>query len=470
VKYWSLVRLSDLRFWIFVAFLLRLPSITQAPLEFSHAWRQALSNMSSRYYAEATNFDVLRPRTNIIDKKSNIIASEFPAFNLVHAGISKVFGYRHWYGRLINLLMSSLGIWCFYLFLLRFLKDEQAKTAAILLLSSIFFSFGRKLMPDVWSVSLVLTGMYLITEWIVRMNGAWWRLFGGMLAISLGVLSKLPALLTLSFLILPLYVYRHLVKKWILIAGLLILFLFPAWWWYFEWTPQLVQEGAFQLFFPYSFREGLSALLPLWQSALEKIYFSAMQSFAGFAFFLTGMYVLFVKREDLFLGMVFISLLLLIAFAIKTGEVFPTHNYYVIPFVPVMCMVAAIGVYLIRGQTWQMAMIALIVSEGLLNQAYDFVIPEERKIVMQANEVLKQIVPTGDTIAVYSEGSPVLAYFAAYPCVRAGKKEMQGAPMLHQEHIQYWLALRSEINEREMTFPEVYRDDNFVLYKIRNEK
>lgn len=422
--------------------------------------------MVSRYYSEAESWDILRPRTDIIDKRSNIIASEFPAFNLVHAAISKMFGYRHWYGRLINLLLSTLGIWCFYLFLLRFLKDEQAKTAGLLLMSSLFFSFGRKLMPDVWSVSLTLIGNYLVTEWTIRHKGSLWFFIGGIFAISLGVLSKLPALLVLVLLLIPVLTFRHLWKKWTMVIIALILFLIPAWWWYFRWTPTLVQNGAFQLFFPYTFSEGLHTIIPFWKDAFEKIYFSAMQSFAGFIFFLTGMFVIFRKRETTYLGVIFSALMLLVYFAVKTGEVFPTHNYYIIPFIPVMAMVAAIGVHLINGSTWRLGMITLIMMEGLLNQAYDFVIPEEKLKITQIGEVVRNHVPETDTIAVFSEGSPLLAYYLHYPCVRYGNAELNGKAPLHEQHLSHLVALKSELKDT-LPFPIVYENDWMIIGKMR---
>lgn len=422
--------------------------------------------MVSRHYAESTSWDVLRPRTDIIDKRSNVIAAEFPAFNLIHASISKVFGYRHWYGRLVNLLLSSIAIWCFYLFLLRFLKDEQAKTAALFMITSLFFSFGRKLMPDVWSVSLVLIGIYLITEWVIRFKSHLSLLALGIFFVSTGVLSKLPAALVLVLLLLPIFTYRHLTSKWMIVMIGLVIGLIPSWWWYFNWTTLLVQEGAFQLFFPYSFKEGLNVFIPLWKGALEKIYFSALQSFSGFIFFLIGMYVIFRQKENLYLGVVFSGLLLLIGFAIKTGEVFPTHNYYVIPFVPVMVMIAAIGVHLIPVSSWRTGMIVLVMAEGLLNQAYDFIIPEERKHLTSIHEMTKEYIPQGDTIAVYSEGSPVLAYYLHYPCVRFGELELKGQPPLHEEHLSHIVALKADLSDT-LPYPVVYENDWMVIGKMK---
>jgi hypothetical protein len=148
-----LIVLSDIRFWLLVFFLIRLFGITNPPLEISHNWRQCQTNMIARNFYEGGP-DLFHPRIDMAGEKTGILGSEFPFFNLIIYLFSIVFGYAHWYGRLINLVVSSLGIWCFYLLLNKLINRKVAFNATIILLSSIWFSYSRKIMPDTFSVSL----------------------------------------------------------------------------------------------------------------------------------------------------------------------------------------------------------------------------------------------------------------------------------------------------------------------------
>lgn len=441
-------QLSDIRFWLLVALLLRLPGIIQPPLEPSHAWRQSLTNMVSRHYYENQLSDIMNPRSAMIDKKSDLIGQEFPTYNLLHATIARVFGWRHWYGRLVNLLWSTLAIYCFYLFLARFLKDEIALIASLILLVSIWFSFSRKLMPDVWSVSWVLIGLWSFTEYVIRQPGPIWRLLLGLFCVMIGALSKLPAVLPLTLLWLPLSEYGHLKKKW---AGLFLLIpmaLIPVWWWYFVHVPEMVQKGGYQLFFPYSLESGWGTFSQLWKQALEKLYFSAFQAFTPFVFLLIGLVILFLKRDRQYLFLFFASLLVLLFFAVKTGEVFPTHNYYVIPFVPIMAVMTSLGLNIIPQQNYRIAAMAMIAFEALLNQASDFYIREDRKAFLRLEECIAQSIPQTDTIAVYTEGNPVLPYFLHRTCIRVNAKYLTKTEYLpFRRSLHYFVALKEELPE-----------------------
>lgn len=458
-------QLSDIRFWLLVALLLRLPGIFQPPLEPSHAWRQSLTNMVSRHYYEHQLTNVLTPQSGMIDKKSDLMGQEFPAFNLIHATIARFFGWSHWYGRLVNLLLSSLAIYFFYRFLLRFLKDEVATVAALILLVSIWFSFSRKLMPDVWSVSLVLIGLWSLTEYIVRQPAPIWRLLLGLFCVMLGVLSKLPALLPLTFLWLPLYEFSHLKKKWVIIFVFLLLVLMPALWWYFVHVPELVRKGGYQLFFPYDLSSGWQTFSLLWKQALEKLYFSAFQGFTPFIFLLIGLIILFFKRDRQYLFLFFASLSVLLFFAVKTGEVFPTHNYYVIPFVPIMAVVASLGLNIIPKQNYRIAAMAMIAAEALLNQASDFYIREDRKAFLKFENHIAHSIPQRDTIAVYTEGNPVLPYFLHRTCIRVNAKSLTNTDQLpFRRSLHYFVALKEELSEP--PFKVIQPDDDLWICEM----
>jgi 4-amino-4-deoxy-L-arabinose transferase-like glycosyltransferase len=117
--------LGDIRFWILLFFVLRLYGITNPPLEIGHNWRQTLTNMIARNFLEMDN-NIFYPRIDMDGNKTGIIASEFPLYNYLIYLFAKIFGYAHWYGRLINLIFSSIGTFYFYKILKKFFTHELA--------------------------------------------------------------------------------------------------------------------------------------------------------------------------------------------------------------------------------------------------------------------------------------------------------------------------------------------------------
>ena len=138
--------LKDIRFWIVIFFLLRLIGITNPPLEVGHNWRQTTVTMVARNFVEVDN-NILYPRIDIAGEKTGITGMEFPLLNYLIYGLSKLFGYQHWYGRLINLLISSFGLWFFFKLVRKYFTEEVAFNATIILAVSIWFTPCPKLVP-----------------------------------------------------------------------------------------------------------------------------------------------------------------------------------------------------------------------------------------------------------------------------------------------------------------------------------
>ncbi len=151
--------ISDIRFWIFLFFLIRLYGITLPPLEVAHNWRQTTVTMVARNFIEVDN-NIFYPRIDIAGEKTGITGMEFPLLNYLIYLVSLIFGYEHWYGRLINLIVSSIGIFFFFKFVKKYFDHRIAFSSTIILLVSIWFSYSRKIMPDTFAMSFIIAGIY----------------------------------------------------------------------------------------------------------------------------------------------------------------------------------------------------------------------------------------------------------------------------------------------------------------------
>ena len=183
-------RITKIQFWIVLLFLVRLIGITNPPLEKSHNWRQASGLMIARNFLQVDN-SILYPRKDDHKGLMGIVGIEFPIHNYLHYAVSELFGYTHWYGRLINLIISSLGMWYFYLIIKALFDERLAYYSTLVLLVSIWFAFSRKMMPDTFSISLVFMGVHYGIKFLAENKNRQLLLY--FIFATLGVLAKVPA-------------------------------------------------------------------------------------------------------------------------------------------------------------------------------------------------------------------------------------------------------------------------------------
>jgi hypothetical protein len=465
--------LSDIRFWILLFFVLRLYGITEPPLEIGHSWRQSLTNMIARNLFEVDS-NVLYPRIDMDGNHTGIIASEFPFFNYLIYIFAKLFAWAHWYGRLINLVFSSIGILYFYKLLDRFFSRDLAFAASMLLLSSIWFAFSRKSMPDTFCMSLALISIYHGVVYFYDRKIS--RLFLFCLFGSLAVLSKIPALYLFGVLAVPFWDKKVpvAVKRNAAVACAFILALTSAW--YFVWVPHLLSEYGFQLYFPKKPMEGLRELMAYAPQTLEKFYFSALQSFAGFAVFLAGLFVMLRRRDKLSLALFLLATGSFVSFIMRTGFVFSVHNYYVIPYAPVMAFVAAQAIVSIPKKSLRIVLLAAIMLEGILNQQHDFFVKKSERYKEGMESMADRLSGRKDLFVINAGRNPQQMYFLHRKGWSAEPEQLERPGYIDSlagEGARFLL-----INKNEHPAPaidkfegkEVFSDSNFVVFSLHHKQ
>jgi 4-amino-4-deoxy-L-arabinose transferase-like glycosyltransferase len=458
--------IKDIRFWILFFFLIRLIGITNPPLEISHNWRQSFTNTVARNFLEVDN-NIFYPRAVIFGNNNGVLGTEFPFFNYLIYIISKIFGYAHWYGRLINLIISSIGIYFFYKIITKFLKPEIAFNSTIVLLCSVWFMFSRKAMPDTFSISLVLIGLYFGIDYLLSSKFKSLILFT--IFASIGVLSKIPGLYLLSILIIPFLKKDINLKTKVLfcISGCIILSLMS--WWYFKWVPVLESIANNKLYFPRDFKTGLKELIARWDLTLERFYFSSLESFAAFAFFLAGLFLIIRKKEKLILQILGISSFVFFLFMIKTGEVFSLHSYYVVPFTPIMAMVTGYALSEIKRRNIRLVFISLIAIESIANQYDDFFLKDSELYKLKIESIADKISDKKDLIAITGGENPEEIYFAHRGGWRLTTTQMNDSVFINKitnEGCKYLFINKNDgvITAHFKPSDKVFEDDNFMIY------
>ncbi len=398
--------MSNIKFWIIFSFLLRLIGITNAPLEGGHNWRQSLTNMISRNFFDH-GYDLLYPKIDYAGELTGIIGAEFPFFNLLTCAGFEIFGFDHWYGRLINLFVSCFGIYAFYLLVKRFFNPKIAFNSTIILLVSGWFMFSRKIMPDTFSISLMLIGIWQAVKYFDF--GRYIHLFWFFVFSALGILVKLPSIVYFSlFILIPFSKGISITKKVTFIGVSIVSFTIGAIW-YFYWVPHLVETYHYQLYFPKSLIKVAQEISKFIHELFERFYKSALQSFIAFGFFLFGGFLLFKERSTKHILLFSSFFLVFCLFILKTGDVFPQHNYYIIPFTPIMSLIAGNAIAKLP-QKILIPAICLIAIEAIANQQHDLFIKEKNKYKLEIENFAEEVIPKKSKVIVNGSKNPQMKY------------------------------------------------------------
>lgn len=455
----------DFRFWVFLFFIIRMYGITNPPLETAHSWRQTFTCMVARNFYEIEP-NILYPRIDTDGERSGIVGSEFPLFNYLIFLIAKIFGYDHWYGRLINLFISSTGIYFFYLIIRKFFGNPHAFCSGLILLCSLWFSYSRKIMPDTFSMSLVIIGLYFGLLFISSKKI--WTLILFIFFSTIGGLSKLPSIIVLGVLLVPLLSGSTPKRLKILISSALVIILSIVALWYFYWVPFLQKNYGFQIIFQKDIITGISEILNYWGAALEKFYFGALLSYIAFGMFLLGLFFAIKNKSKAILGVFIIGFLIFVFFAIKTGAVFPTHSYYIIPFVPFMAFIAGYGISSIQNRYFKVFILSAIIIESLANQQHDFKIKDKDLYMLDLEALCDKVLARNDLVAFSGGPNFMQMYFAHRRgwSLDSGRWNDPGYLSSIKQKGCKLLFINKKDSSAKLNYKIIFENENYTVYKL----
>ncbi len=365
--------------------------------------------VARNFFEESPN--ILFPRVDMGGGDPGIAGMEFPLLNYLHYLLASAFGWEHWYGRAINLLLSTTGSYCFYKIVRELFDRRVAFNATLVLLASIWFTYSRKIMPDVFACSLVLIAFYHGLRYLQERKKHWHLLPYAILG-TFGVLSKIPA----GFLFLPfgllLLDRTYPLRRRRVIAGVSLLMILPVVLWYFHWVPFLNETyGSWSFPMSRTLGQGGEELLTHWPKAFKHFYSSAIK-FIAFFCFLGGVLLAILRNERKLWILLLLTGPFFGLFMVKAGVQFVKHDYYVLPFVPIMALLAGYAIKQARLHWLSWLLLTGILVEGVLNRWHSIHLDEKHKELIHLEEDLDKVSEREDRIMVNSGRHPTPLYFA----------------------------------------------------------
>lgn len=401
---------NRIEFWIFIFFLIRMIGITNPPLEIGHNWRQVTGLMVVRNYLEV-DANILYPRIDDNNGKTGIIGMEFPSLNYIYFLTSKIFGYTHWYGRLINLIISSLGLFFFYkLICLAGFKERVAFISTIFLSASIWFTFSRKMMPDTYCISLMFIGLYYGLRFIKE--NKFYQILLYIIVCSLAVLSKIPAGIYFVLLLPFLLNKQFNISRRVILTATSIIPLVLTYIWYFVWNPKLASEYGNWYNSGKPIQTGFIEIIENLGKTLDNFYFDSFSSYIVFSIFISGVFIMFLKKDMRIIITFLLLFLVFVVYIFKSGFYFYHHSYYIIPFVPVMSLVAGYALSLMKNKWVFIAILILGVGESIANQQHDLFVKKSEKYKMSIESIMDSVSHKDDLILINGNGNPQLIYLS----------------------------------------------------------
>jgi 4-amino-4-deoxy-L-arabinose transferase-like glycosyltransferase len=445
-------------------FAVRLFHITDPPIEAAHNWRQATSLMVARNFYQGDH-NILYPRVDDCGEKTGIVAMEFPVLSYTTYLTALVFGYDHWYGRLINLVVVSLGLWFFYRLVGLFFKQRIAFYATVALGCSALFHLARKILPDPMALSLVITGVFYGTLFL--RNGRWLHLLLYIAFALFGALVKIPFGIYLSVLLFPLIDTQiSRVKKIVFVTSSLVI-IGTIYWWYFIWNISLSETFGIWYNSGRTWQEGISEITSHPKEVAAKFYFSAFHGYLFFAVAMAGLIMALRLKQRTVLYLVGICIPLFILYMLKSGYLFYHHGYYALVIVPVLVLLVAFLLDALPVK-WAAVILVICITESIANQQHDFFIRKAEFAKLELESMADQFSTRDDRVALDCEsGNPNEFYFLNRKGWLVQAKDMNETNLLRLKALGCrYLVLNKARTNTILPFDKVFENHEFVVFRL----
>ena len=372
---------------IILGMVVRLKNFAVIPID-AHPMRQTDTECVAYYlYSGKSNFFypkacLMRPVSN----RDGYFFLEMPFYEGLIAISYKIFGVYPWAARLVNLILYSLGSMALYGFMKSWWNKKTAYLSVFIFSfvpGSIFF-VGHAIHPDAMAVSFILISLYF--GWKYKESGKFLNLLLSGLTLGVSVASRPFGLICLPVLIYFLWLRKSKIKDYLIIIVLSV-GIYGFWWW---WTRKLGVDMSWENWV-LAGREKLFNLGLLKNLIFKNIVGETMGKvvslLAGF-----GLLIGIIKKDKKIIPLLFwLGGVVVYWLIVPSGNL--VHQYYADVYIPLVVILAAIGLTFIWDKSKILAILVLpvLAYNGIRTSNYHFDIRFNTGAVAIAEEIKKEI-------------------------------------------------------------------------------
>lgn len=362
--------------WVLLGMIIltHLPFMSEPPRSI-HVWRQSITLSMARNLSEE-GMNILEPRVDRRMDTEGITGSQFLSYEYILATLYKLFGENENYSRWLSLffyLMIAAGMY-HWLLQLNFKPGIALCGAWLMAFSPELFYHGINAIPDILALAASVWGLYFFFRWQQHTLQTKWLVLS-LACISISGLTKVQYLATgvpIAVLFIRGMIRREYTRGMILTAfytGFIGILSCLAWYIY---AHALIQASGLKdigiLFQPESdWKRGLQIITRNLISDLPEL----LLGYVGLLGFGMGIWVAFRRKlyhHTLFLPVLIWTLVLLAYHLIELRQM-GVHQYYMLPYLPLLFLLVATGMRSIApARPWIIALLLLLSSMLAFNR------------------------------------------------------------------------------------------------------
>lgn len=242
----------------------------------------------------------------------------------------------------------------------------------------------------------------------------------------------------------------------------------PVGCWYYWWVPRLVEDyGFWHFFMGKGIVEGTMDIVHHLGETFHRFSGNALK-YIGFVVSVIGLVMLFVKRERLQLRLFGLAFAAFMVVVLVSGDTFYRHEYYVVPFAPVMAMLAGYAVSLVDKRQWRVVILVAIVAENVLNHHRHFIIREVRQPVLALEQEFDRFSSRDALICINSGQDPTVMYFTHRKGWGASNEQLMDSTFrdeLQQHGCKYVLVMKQTFGgDVDLPMKRLVDNSNYTIY------
>jgi len=288
------------------------------------------------------------------------------------------------------------------------------------------------------------------------------------LFMLLGAMSKIPALYLMPIYLLPLLDKSVLCQRKIALMLASIPIALPVWWWYFHWNYELTQASGIWYNTGKSLGEGIHDIFTHLPATAKRFYFDGLCAYTGFAAFVAGIILSLFKKDKKVLWVFAVLTASFILYIFKAGFFFHHHTYYILPYVPVMALMAGSAIDAIKENWARTTVIVLISAEAIANQQNDLRLRKKEVYKMELENIADKTIPKNALVIINGGENPQEIYLTHRKGWTVNSDQLQDRNLIQNcaKKGAKYIIQNTKALDNQLPYEVVDEESGYRVYKI----